>query len=106
MARSPWPRNPFYPPLVLAGVAFAVTACAFGLLSYLKLRHARGGDGAIDSPLLVFMNAHGATLLAWELAALALATLAAMLTDDYWRRRAESAGSRSNVDAPPAGRST
>jgi hypothetical protein len=93
--------NPFYVVLVIAGVVFCITACAYGVMA---LQGIRGNNApAPDSPgarLLVFMNLHGETLLIAELAVLALATFAAMGTDQFWQRRADRrARSDSSDDA-------
>lgn len=87
--------NPFYALLLLAGPVFVVTACAYGLMT---LRGYRGGPiGAGDSPLLQYLAEHGTWLLVGELAVLLVASVAAMLTDDYWQRRAAGASSAAEV---------
>jgi hypothetical protein len=79
-------RNPFYALLLLAGPVFVVTACAYGLMT---LRGYRGGPiGAGDAPLLQYLAEHGTWLLGVELGVLVIASMAAMLTDDFWQRRA------------------
>jgi len=87
--------NPFYVLLVLLGIAFSITACAYGVMAF-KAVHA-GRQGADDAPpadaagsgLLEFMDKHGARLMAAELALLGLATVAAMATDRYWFRQSQ-----------------
>jgi hypothetical protein len=76
--------NPFYPLLVLAGVAFVVTACAYGVMA-LKAMSPNQTDGT--HPLLTFLEQHGTLLLVVELAVLAAATFLAMGTDSYWTSR-------------------
>ncbi len=86
--------NPFYVLLVLAGVAFCVTAFGFGLLAITDLK---AGSAPIDAygsltaeptnpehPLLKFLDRHGVTLLLVELSILAFASIAAMATDRFW----------------------
>ncbi len=84
--------NPFYVVLVLVGVAFAVTACAYGVMAVKQL-HASdlqlpGQDDkrlpSADAGFIQFMDQHGNRLLVVELAALGLATFAAMGTDRFW----------------------
>lgn len=90
MAKKTSAVNPFYVLLVLAGIAFSLTACAYGVMTLRAVR----GAGPVDLPasagerLLVFLDAHGAWLMAAELATLGLATFGAIATDQYWMRRA------------------
>jgi hypothetical protein len=99
------PLNPFYPLLVIAGTAFCITACAYGLLAMRALRPARpdrvaavapSPDGAVERPhpLFAYLERDGEKLLLGELALLALFSFAAMGTDGYWTRRAQVANER------------
>lgn len=86
MPRPPKVFNPFYLLLLLAGGIFAVTACAYAVLMV------RGIDPALQNPaqqsaLLRFMHENGFQALMVELAVLAVATIGAIGTDDYWARR-------------------
>lgn len=88
VARKPW--NPFYPVLVVVGMAFAVTACAYGLMTVKMLLP----EGAAEvrqasSGLLYWMDRHGMTLLLSELGVLAVLTFAAIGTDDYWTEKGD-----------------
>lgn len=78
------PSNPFYAVLVVIGIAFSVTACAYMVMTVRGLKPA---DPAQASGLITFLERHGFTLLMVELGVLALATVLAMATDDYWTRR-------------------
>ena len=82
--------NPFYAVLVVVGVAFAVTASAYGVMTFVSLRAAEAGQNpaALPSSLVKFMNDHGERLLGGELLLLAVATVGAISTDRYWQRRA------------------
>jgi hypothetical protein len=82
--------NPFYAVLVVAGVAFALTACAYGVMTFVSLRAAEAGQNpaALPSSLVKFMNQHGELLMSGELLLLAVATVGAISTDRYWQRRA------------------
>lgn len=78
--------NPFYVVLVLAGVAFVVTACAYGVMavkqmhvSYVSIEQAQA-----DASFVGFMDEHGATVMLIELAILGVATFAAIGTDRFW----------------------
>lgn len=77
------PSNPFYLGLLVVGTAFAVTACAYGVLTVLK----QDPRNSTDSPLLHFLDQRGLTLLLIELGVLAIFTFAAIGTEDYWERR-------------------
>ncbi|MBS0211384.1 MAG: hypothetical protein JSS27_20775 [Planctomycetes bacterium] len=77
--------NPFYALVVLSGAAFGLTACAYGVLTY---RAIRGVDvGAEPSRAWQFLNEHGGLLLGIELAVLAVATILAIGTENFWQRR-------------------
>lgn len=103
--------NPFYVLLVIVGIAFTITACAYGVMAFKAVRsgavvtlHERDAarpsqDGASGEALLEFLDQHGIELMAAELLLLGLATLAAMGTDQYWMRRA----ARAAADAGPPG---
>lgn len=99
------PVNPFYVLVLIAGIAFAITACAYGIMIVRKLepppsRAAQAGAaqaGGVQSgeqteedaahELVEWMDRHGFKALMIELAVLAVATLAAMGTDELWTRR-------------------
>jgi hypothetical protein len=88
MAQTKKPRNPFYAALLAAGVVFAVTACAYGVMTVNLLSPAQVMEGAPTAGLVGFLDRHGTALLMAELGVLAALTFAAMGTDDYWTRRA------------------
>ena len=104
------PINPFYPLLVVAGTAFCITACAYGLMAMRSLRPhhagsaAKAGTAQVEPqgphPLMTFLERNGTNLLLGELALLAVFSFAAMGTDDYWTRRAVAAAARSKSTAP------
>ncbi len=79
------PINPFYPPVIVAGVVFALTACMYGVMT-VRMLNPQGGE---DTGVLQFMDQHGMTVMIVELVVLGLLTFAAIGTDDYWTRRAE-----------------
>lgn len=82
--------NPFYGLLIVAGVAFSITACDYGMMVYLESQKSAANRGATAHPLLEFLAVYGTTLLFVELAVLAVATFGAIGTDDYWKRRGKS----------------
>jgi hypothetical protein len=75
--------NPFYAILMVVGLAFALTACAYTVMSFRNL------DPLVESEpgLMTVMEDHGLTILGGELGVLAVLTFAAIGTDDYWTRR-------------------
>jgi hypothetical protein len=92
--------NPFYGLLLAAGIAFALTATAYGVMAFRDARPPAPENIAPvhdvgDHPLLAWMNRHGETALMTELALLAVFTFAAIATDDYWQRR------NNNTPQPP-----
>jgi len=77
--------NPFYAALVVVGLAFALTACAYTVMSFRHL-----DPHSLDEPgLSTLMKEHGLVILAVELGLLTVLTIAAISTDDFWSRRAE-----------------
>lgn len=77
--------NPFYVLLVIVGIAFAITACAYGVMTFTELR--MSSSAGQRGVLIEFMESYGAVTLAGELAALAIATVGAIATDRFWQRR-------------------
>lgn len=81
------PANPFYFLLVLVGVAFALTATAYLVMTYQRLspvapqQVSESGRGLLD-----FMDRHGFATMMWEVGLLAILTFAAMATDSYRSR--------------------
>lgn len=100
------PANPFYVLVVIVGVAFLITAFAYGTMAWRATqprrqaarpseaqdaeRHGRERQGPEQHPLLVFLDHHGITVLAAELVVLGVATVAAMGLDQRRSRRADS----------------
>jgi hypothetical protein len=84
VAKTKGPINPFYVLLVIAGIIFSITACAYGMMA---LRAIRLDADAPQTGLVAFLDEHGMALMGVELAVLAVATFAAMATDQYLSRR-------------------
>jgi|SRR5581483_10345819 len=87
MPHKPSAINPFYALLVVLGIAFALTACAYSVMTLRAVR-APANEEASGGALLEFLDKHGAQLMAAELALLAVASVGAIATDRYWMRRA------------------
>jgi hypothetical protein len=93
MKRSEKFANPFYGLLLAAGIAFVITATAYGVMAFrdrdahLVTAGPAQAAASDEHPLMAWMREHGQTALLGELAALAVCTFAAIGTDDYWQRR-------------------
>jgi len=78
------PKNPFYVSLMVVGTLFALTACAYGVMTV------RAGQVSELSAGDRFFDAYGMWLMAVELTLLTILTFAAIATDDYWTRRGQA----------------
>ena len=90
MPRSRKFANPFYSLLMIAGITFALTATAYGVMAFREARPAAIGQAppaSIEHPLIAWMSQHGEAALLTELALLATFVFGAIATDDYWQRR-------------------
>ncbi|MEX2316038.1 MAG: hypothetical protein WD669_02730 [Pirellulales bacterium] len=91
MRRSRKFANPFYVLLVIAGVAFALTAFAYGMMAVRETAAVRGtGEAAASTehPLIEWLRRYGDAALVIELSVLGICTIGAISTDTYWQRRA------------------
>lgn len=92
MKRSNKFANPFYGLLLVVGIAFAITATAYGVMAFRYRETPRtivASETSREHPLMAWMSQHGETALMTELAILAVCTFAAIGTDDYWQRQAK-----------------
>ncbi len=92
------PTNPFYFAALPIGMLFAVTACVFVVMTMQGLDPQR----AEETGLIRVMAQHGVAILVGELAILALLTVAAIATDDFWTRRFETVQSKNATASSPA----
>ncbi|MFM2095538.1 MAG: hypothetical protein RIS70_2662 [Planctomycetota bacterium] len=74
--------NPFYVVLVLAAVAFTLTASAYGVMTVRGLKPASRTEP--ESELITYMRRNGTKIMLYEIGILALASGLAMATDRYW----------------------
>jgi hypothetical protein len=91
MRRSEKFANPFYVLLVIAGLSFAMTAFAYGVMAVRENAAVRGETELgppREHPLIAWMREHGDAALITELSLLAACTFGAISTDEYWQRRA------------------
>ena len=76
--------NPFYVLLVLVGVTFTLTACAYGVMTVRAIRPDTTAPSTESSEnFMKFIDKNGFSLLMWQLGALAVFTVAAMTADVY-----------------------
>lgn len=94
MNKSHKSTNPFYVLLVLIGIAFFITATAFGVMT--SRANSAPDGGSAEHPLMSWMDQHGMAALGVELALLAACTVGAIGTDEYWQRRTAARN-----DSPP-----
>ncbi len=90
--------NPFYVALVIVGIAFSITACAYGVMAF-KATRPGVADLTIEAPvgLMGFLDEYGGKLMAIELVLLGIATVGAIGSDHYWNRDSQESH-------PPAGK--
>ena len=70
--------NPFYALLIVVGLAFVVTAAAYGVMAVRESRAAVTGEPVAEHPPMRWM----------QLALLGACTFGAIGTDEFWQRRA------------------
>jgi hypothetical protein len=94
MRRSSKFANPFYSLLLVAGIAFALTATAYGVMAFREARprptdamDADATEITAEHPLMAWMSNHGEAALLTELGFLAVFVFGAIGTDSYWQRR-------------------
>lgn len=89
MQRSEKFANPFYALLLVAGLAFALTATAYVVMAYRDRDTALSvtSETAEQDSLMLWMSENGEVTLLTELGFLAVFTVAAIATDDFWQRR-------------------
>jgi hypothetical protein len=93
MRRSNKFANPFYSLLLMAGIAFALTATAYGVMAFRDARpvpldaNVVTTAPTVEHPLMAWMSNHGEAALLTELGFLAVFVFGAIGTDDYWQRR-------------------
>jgi hypothetical protein len=108
MSKSNEPFNPFYTMLVVVGILFAITACAYCVMTVrgVSSNLAAVGQSAVYSPevnaplatnLMALLDRHGLWILLGQIGLLGVATFGAILTDDYWARRAPRRSVRPDI---------
>jgi hypothetical protein len=94
--------NPFYALLVIVGLAFVVTAFAYGFMAFQQVNAVRAEAGRhAGHPLFQWLRTNGDQALVIELIAMALFTGAAIGTD---RQQDEAERERREFDAISEGK--
>ncbi len=94
--------NPFYVLLTLVGIAFCLTAFAYGVMTVRDLHPDLAQPAtASGQQLMLWMDVHGFQLLMSEVAALAICTVAAMATDEWWDRGSGRRAGQAGSPQPP-----
>ena len=96
--------NPFYVLLVITGLAFAITACGFGVMTFtdvhgpelLDTAQQESASRMAKHPLFVFLDEHGTKTMLIELAILAVATIGCIATDSWMDSRRSDPGLKVN----------
>ena len=102
MAKAKAPVNPFYVLVVVFGVVFVITACAYGTMAYRAIALAVDAQ-ARSQGLMGFLDRFGVQLLTIELIVLGAASLGAMWLDQVRSRREAAIAGRqaAGTDADP-----
>jgi hypothetical protein len=103
MAKSKQSFNPFYLLAMLFGIAFTITACAFGVMMLKSIRPdglPRAGQPGFG--LMELLSQHGAAILSVELAGLAVFSIAAIYLDHIRGRREVARRAREHGDQAAA----
>ena len=94
------PFNPFYVLLILVGIAFCITACAYGVMTVRGL-HGANAAGAMTSethPMMSWLDEHGFRLMMIEIGVLAVFTFSAIGTDEYWTNQERKKSQQSTAE--------
>ena len=88
MAKSKQSFNPFYFLAMLFGIAFTITACAYGVMMLKSIRpEGLPRPGQPGSGLMDLLSQRGIAILAVELTGLAIFSIAAIWLDHVRGRR-------------------
>ena len=97
MAKRKQPFNPFYVLLVIVGVAFTITACAYALMMVRATQPERNyaaefGRSDKEGGLMMLLDERGMEILGVEVLILAVATVGAIGLDQWRGGRAQRPG--------------
>jgi hypothetical protein len=101
------PFNPFYILLLLAGIAFAITACAYGVMTVRQLSASRVSGYDFDrygenepQDFNALVDKHGANAMIIELILLGVGTAGAIAYDQHLDKRLAVETPDSEVNTP------
>jgi hypothetical protein len=80
--------NPFYIALLVVSIAFVITVCGYTVLTFRGGSREVAAQPRVSHGLLDFLDEHGVELMLAEVAVLGVATVGAIMTDQYWSKRA------------------
>lgn len=95
------PRNPFYFLLLLASLAFSVTALAYAVIPTMEQKAAALDRPALPSPFRDALRSHGGTCLMVELAAMVVFGVASMGLDRLRSLRKQRQSAKLADTRPP-----
>ena len=99
MVHRPWRTNVGSVLLVLAAIAFTLTASAYAVMAVKRLDAAPPAGGESSPGLLEFLDRYGAGLMGAELVVLAVAAVAAIGTERWQAgRRGVPAGAQAEEE--------
>ena len=90
MNKSKKRKNPFYPMLIVVGVAFCLTASSYGMLMLRDMRNTSAYAYAEEEPspsemsFTELVDHYAVQLIVGELVLLAVATVGVIAVDSYW----------------------
>jgi hypothetical protein len=88
--------NPFYAALVLVGIAFTVTACAYAVMMFRATRFTGRESAGEQSRLMSLLDERGMEILGIEVLLLGVATVGAIGLDQYRIKRDATRSTSSN----------
>jgi hypothetical protein len=94
--------NPFYLLAMIFGIAFTITACAYGVMMLKSIRP--GGlprPGERGAGLLDLLSEHGATIMAIEVVGLAVFAIGAIWLDHHRGRKEIARRAREEGEREP-----
>ncbi|MCE9543927.1 MAG: hypothetical protein K8T25_00140 [Planctomycetia bacterium] len=98
--------NPFYALLVIAGVVFAITACAYGVMAFRQARPDSQALATSDTSLMGILDRHGIWILGGEVLLVGVLTIGAIGTDSYWQSKVEQQKTASQLPNSPSSSTT
>jgi hypothetical protein len=96
VAKAKAPVNPFYVLVVVFGVVFVITACAYGTMAYRAIAPAVDAQSRSQG-LMGFLDRFGVQSLSIELVVLGVASFLAMWLDQIRSRREAANSGRSTA---------